>query len=83
MRVYGWDDTGVIRGEILSTVADNDIVYNYSDQLPDHLGWERAFTAFKEAKAALIAAMVEHGSDPELIATVRTLKASYCSEFPG
>lgn len=83
MRVYGWDDTGVVRGELRAVVADNDIVFNHPDELPGELGWERAFTSFKKAKAALIAAMVEQESAPELIATVRSYKASDCTGFPS
>jgi hypothetical protein len=77
MKVYGWDDTGVQRGELLAAIVDAAQLYYGVDILAGELGWERAFTSFAEARKQLVNAMSAEGVDQEIIDLVRSLKAAY------
>jgi len=77
MKLYGWDDTGVARGELLAAdVPKRDLDFGL-DAIAYDLQWDAIFTRFAVAKAALLAAMEEAGTDPELILVARRFKASY------
>lgn len=78
MMIYGWDDTGTARGEIVAArIAASDLRAFSLDNIAAHLGWERAFTAFQQARTELVVQMRKDGADPELIDTARQIKASY------
>lgn len=77
MKVFGYDDTGVSRGELLAAVVRAIDLDFGMDLLAKELGWEYVFTSFKKAQSDLIARMKLHGIDPDLIKTVRDTKASY------
>ena len=77
MKVYGYDDTGPARGELIAAeIAARDLDFGL-DALAGELGWEYVATAFCEAKQALVAKMCADGADEELIRMVRGMKASY------
>jgi len=76
VKVYGFDDTDVVRGELQATEADTGDL-RFPDELQARLGWDYLSRRFVEAQAALIAKMKEEGSDPDLIGPVRGMKASY------
>jgi hypothetical protein len=46
-----------------------------TDMLAGELGWEKAFTSFREAQRALVQEMTEAGVDDEMIQLVKALKA--------
>jgi len=77
MILYGWDDTGPARGEILAARVDPKTLDYGLDQAAAGLGWEKAFTAFSSARMDLIIQMRQDGADPELIDSVRKTKAAY------
>jgi len=77
VKVYGWDDTGVQRGELLAAIVDAAELDYGTDMLAGELGWEQSFTSFQEARKQLINAMSAEGVDRELIDLVRSLKAGY------
>lgn len=71
MKVYGFDDTGPLRGELQSMQLDSFAV-EY-EEWP--LGWEFASRSFAKAKAELLRQMKENNADPDLIRLVRQLRA--------
>ncbi|KTG26295.1 hypothetical protein AWR38_00575 [Idiomarina sp. WRN-38] len=71
MKVFGFDDTGACRGELLSTQLDSFAVEH--EEWP--LGWEFASRSFAKAKTELLREMQENNADPELIKLVRQLRA--------
>jgi hypothetical protein len=77
MKVYGWDDTGPYRGELLTADVDASDLDFGLDLVAGELGWEAAFTSFSEARRTLIERMRAQGSDPELIRSLNTLKAGH------
>lgn len=78
MKVYGFDSTDIVRGELRAAEADS-LDLEHSEMLRNSLDWEYISTRFPEARAALIKSMKDEGSDPEMIQGVRRLKASYIS----
>lgn len=77
MMVYGWDDTGTSRGELVAgRIAARELDFGL-ERIAASLGWEQAFTAFQKAKTALIIQMRKEEADPDLIDTVHQIKASY------
>jgi len=76
VKVYGFDDTDVVRGELRAAEADTDDL-RFPDELQAQFGWDYLSRRFVEAQTALIAKMKEEGSDPDLIGPVRSMKASY------
>jgi len=76
MKVYGFDSTDVVRGELQSEEVDAIDMY-FPDDMQATLGWEFLSTRFSEARSDLVRRMKEEGSDPESIALVQSLKASY------
>jgi len=80
MKVYGFNDVGPHRGELLCTqVEPRDLDFGM-ESLAHHLSWEFAATSFKEAQKQLLAEMVASDIDPELIRAIRQCKASYVPE---
>ncbi len=75
MKVYGYEDIGPARGELVAAVVTADAIDFGMEALAYDLGWENAFTSFREAKRALKEQMHVDGCDQELIRLVRMLKA--------
>ncbi|MCE7520348.1 hypothetical protein LZG37_19605 [Halomonas titanicae] len=74
MKVYGFDDTGPCRGEMLSGHVDSfDVEYEREALV---LNWEFASRSFAKAKAELLRQMKSIEADPDLIRLVRQFKAS-------
>ena len=76
MKVYGFDDTDVVRGELRAANVDAGDM-RFPDDLQAQLDWEFLSRRFAEAQSALITKMEEEGSDPDLIHPIRSMKASY------
>lgn len=76
MKVYGFADTDVVRGELRAAEIEAAELH-FHDATTAELGWEYMSKRFKEAQGELIAQMEAEGSDPELINDVRRLKAAY------
>lgn len=77
MKIYGWDDTGPYRGELLAAqIGVRDLDFGL-EMIAAELGWEKAFTAFADARKALVEAMVVAGADNELVQATKNIKASY------
>lgn len=77
MKVYGWDDTGPHRGDLLAAnIAVFDLDFGL-EMLAGDLGWECVFTSFKDARAALIKAMHELGVEEEIIKLTRRIAARH------
>lgn len=78
MKVYGYDDTGPARGELLAAIVNARDADFGMDMLADALGWEKAFTSFRAAQLELLDEMdMDADPDPDLIRMVRKLKACY------
>ncbi len=77
MKVYGWEDVGPFRGEMLAANVDADVLNYGLEHTAAHLGWEKAFTSFSAAKSELIRNMEYAAVDADLIEIVKGLKASY------
>ena len=75
MRIYGWDDTGPHRGELLAARVDSNILKLGLDCVAGELGWESAFTSVQAARAALLTAMRDLDADEELTQIVNRTKA--------
>ncbi|WP_275100120.1 hypothetical protein [Sedimenticola hydrogenitrophicus] len=77
MMIYGWDDTGTARGEIVAgRIPASDLDFGL-DHVAAALGWEKAFSSFQKASTELVIQMRKEGTGTELIDTVRQIKASY------
>lgn len=77
MKVYGYDDTGIWRGEMFAAEV-RPIDLDFGEKLlASELGWEYCTTRFANAQKQLVAEMEQAGTDQELIKTVRQLKASW------
>ena len=76
MKVFGFDDTGVLRGEMLAAEIDA-MLLHFQEATCAELGWEYMSTPFSEAKAELIHRMDAEGVDPEMVVIVKRLKASW------
>lgn len=42
MKVYGWEDVGVHRGEMVAATVPSQNLYHGVDMIAGELGWERA-----------------------------------------
>lgn len=76
MKVFGFDDIDVQRGELRAAKIDA-MLLHFHEATCAELGWEFMSTRFSEAKAELIRRMDEEGVDPEMVAVVRGLKAAF------
>lgn len=74
MKVYGFDDTGPHRGELLATIIDADELAFGWTIIAEDLGWRFA-GMFTEARQKLLQEMKANNADPELIRGVRDSKA--------
>ena len=54
MKLYGWEDYGPDRGEIVAAVVHARDLDFGSDRIAASLGWDRGFTPFKEAQTELV-----------------------------
>ncbi len=63
MKVYGYDDTGVCRGELLAAeIVKSDLDFG-ERFLADELGWEVVFTRFGDARRSRLDAMADEDVD--------------------
>lgn len=76
MKVYGFDETDIVRGELRASMVDACEMY-FPDEVQGSLDWEFLSTRFVKAQAELIARMKAAGSDPDLIEPIRNMKASF------
>ena len=76
MKVFGFDDTGVMRGEMLAAKVDAGDM-RFPGMTRRELGWEFVSSKFSEARGELLNRMYDEGVDDEMIKTVRSLKASW------
>ena len=76
MKVYGFDETDVLRGEMRAATVDAALL-RFMEEVKGRFGWEFASTRFPEVKAKLIERMKEECVDQEMIDLAKTLKASY------
>ncbi|KRW83686.1 hypothetical protein [Marinobacter sp. P4B1] len=76
MKVYGFDSTDVVRGELQVEEVDA-IDMHFPEEMQAKFGWDLLSTRFSEARSALVRRMKAEGSDPESISLVESLKASY------
>lgn len=75
MKVYGFDETDVQRGEMQAAKVDP-VRMHFHGEARDWLGWEFLSARFAEAKAQLVRRMTEEEVDPEMITAARGFKAS-------
>jgi uncharacterized protein YpbB len=76
MIVYGFNDTGVARGEMIAARLPGRDLKNFTtEQIAGELGWEHLDTQFVLAKHELIRRMEAEGISQDLIETVRSYKA--------
>ncbi|GJM12760.1 MAG: hypothetical protein DHS20C12_11630 [Pseudohongiella sp.] len=77
MKVFGFDDTCVARGDLLAAeVNKRDLDWMGETAAAHSLMWA-CCTTFKKAKAQLITRMKAERVDPELIELVQTCRASH------
>lgn len=76
MKVYGFDDADVIRGELRAAEIDAADL-DFSDNTCAGLGREYMTTRFGEAQKELLARMRNEEADDEALAAVRSLKAAW------
>lgn len=74
MRVYGFDSSDIMRGEIQGHQADAQVMNFSPEEVQASLDWEYLSSSFNKAKTALIQAMQEEGVDTELIAAAQSIK---------
>lgn len=76
MKVYGFDSTDVLRGELRAIVLKGPDLH-FVDEICGGMDWEYHSARFKDAQGALIRHMEEAGVDLEMIDLVRGMKASF------
>lgn len=76
MKVYGFDDTDVARGELRAVEVDA-LDMHFEEEMAARFGWERLYRRFTEARAALIREMKAVDADSEMIDLVKSMKASF------
>lgn len=76
MKIYGWNDVGIARGELECAHADAGAVAHLGALQAAPRTWEVAFTRFSDARAALRLMMIGQGEDPELADLVKDLRAA-------
>lgn len=77
MRVYGFDDTGIQRGDLVAAVIDATDLHFGEEAIATEMGWEVCFTRFADAQKSLIEAMEKADVDHELIQLAKSVKASH------
>jgi len=76
MKVFGFDDADVMRGELRAAQIDAADLH-FHDQTCTRLDWEYMSTRFAEARAELLKRMDEEGVDPEMAVVVCRMKAAF------
>lgn len=76
MKVYGWDDTGIMRGDMAAANVDAKELEFSSEEVAARLGWEAIFSRFTVARNEMAKQMIECRVDPESVRLVKSLKAS-------
>lgn len=76
MRVYGFDDTDVQRGELRAAKVGPELMH-FEGEAQAVLGWSYLSTRFSDAQAELLRQMQAAEVDEEMQALVRTMKASF------
>lgn len=76
MKVFGFDDTDVQRGELRAAKIDASQLH-FQEATCAELGWDFMSTRFAEAKAELIRRMDAEGVDPEMAVVVEGMKAAF------
>lgn len=76
MKVYGWEDTGVLRGDMVATTVDSIDMGSGLEAVAQKSGLLIARTSFTEARKEFVSEMRKEGADPELIGLVKSMKAS-------
>ena len=76
MKIYGWNDVGVARGELEYAHADAGSVAHLDALQAAPRTWEVAFTRFTDARSALRLMMIGTGEDPADADLVKDLRAS-------
>jgi len=75
MRIYGYDDVGVARGELLAAdIKVSDLDFGL-ELLAGELCWQEAFYSFREAHKTLLLHMKTEDVDPDLIRVTKNIKA--------
>lgn len=78
MKLYGWDDTGPYRGDLLAADVDAcDLKFFSLESFAAELEWEKVFTNFRDARQGLLIEMTAVDADPDLMLAVKTMKASF------
>lgn len=77
MKVYGYDDTGPYRGDLIAAHIESSDLNFGMEAIAFSLDWVYASTKFTEARDHLVAAMKDAGTDIELVDQVRRSKASH------
>ena len=76
MRIYGWDDIGVARGEMeRMDGADARMVEADGAMIEAPGDWVAAYASFAEAKRAFVAAMLAEGVDDDMVREARRMRA--------
>ena len=75
MKVYGWNDTGIERGDMVAANVDAKELEFNSEEMAARLGWDALFTQFSSARNEMARQMEECLVDPESIRLVKSLKA--------
>lgn len=74
MKVYGWSDAGLMRGDMEAANVDKvDVEYASTAFI---LGWDALFSNFASARTEMVKQMEKFLVDPEIIRLVKSLKAS-------
>ena len=76
MKVFGFDDVDVLRGELRAAKIDA-MLLHFHEATCAELGWDFMSTRFTEAKAELIRRMDAEGVDPEMAVVVQGMKAAW------
>lgn len=79
MKVYGFDSTDILRGELRAAEADATDRHYGMEIFAGNRDWEFASTQFRKAQQRLIAHMQAEGVAQDMIDAVKTLKPSYIS----
>ncbi|MDT8428517.1 MAG: hypothetical protein RQ757_07095 [Pseudomonadales bacterium] len=84
MKIYGYDDTALARGDMLvADIEAQELKAWPIDMIAAELGWEFASTRFGDARNHLLAALQAEDADPEVIEIVRHTKASWAMQVDG
>lgn len=76
MRVYGFNDIDVQRGELRGAEIDAELLH-YDGEAEKALDWDYLSSMFATAKAKLIERMTEEEVDDEMIQVVASMKAKF------